>query len=71
MKAIRAEPKKAGTVRCEDFPEPDVREGSILVEAIAASLRERSRFIKESIIDQAHAFENLSNYLLAPVRDQG
>jgi hypothetical protein len=56
MKAIRAEPKKPGTVRCEDFPEPDVREGSIHVEAIAASLRERSRFIKESIIDQAHAF---------------
>ena len=36
MKAITVEPKKPGTVRYEDIPEPDVREGSILVEAIAA-----------------------------------
>ena len=38
MKAITVEPKKPGTVRYEDFPEPDVREGSILVEAIAAAV---------------------------------
>ena len=38
MKAITVEPKKAGTVRYEDIPEPDVREGSVLVEAIAAAV---------------------------------
>ena len=38
MKAITVEPKKPGTVRYEDIPEPDVREGSILVEAIAAAV---------------------------------
>ena len=38
MKAITVEPKKLGSVRYEDFPEPDLREGSILVEAIAAAV---------------------------------
>jgi threonine dehydrogenase-like Zn-dependent dehydrogenase len=38
MKAITVEPKKSGTVRYEDIPEPDLREGSILVEAIAAAV---------------------------------
>jgi len=38
MKAITVEPKKPGTVRYEEIPEPDAREGSILVEAIAASV---------------------------------
>ena len=38
MKAITVEPKKPGTVRYEDFPEPDIREGSVLVEAIAAAV---------------------------------
>jgi len=38
MKAITVEPKKLGTVRCEDIPEPDVREGSVLVEAIVAAV---------------------------------
>ena len=48
MKAITVEPKgahesdyvnqKPGTVRYEDIPEPDVREGSILVEAIATAV---------------------------------
>ena len=38
MKAITVEPGKPGTVRYEDIPEPDVREGSILVEAIAAAV---------------------------------
>ena len=38
MKAITVEPKKPGSVRYEDFPEPDLREGSILVEAIAAAV---------------------------------
>ena len=38
MKAITVEPKKPGTVRYEDIPEPDIREGSVLVEAIAASV---------------------------------
>ena len=38
MKAITVEPKKPGSVRYEDIPEPDEREGSILVEAIAAAV---------------------------------
>ena len=38
MKAITVEPNKPGTVRYEDIPEPDEREGSILVEAIAAAV---------------------------------
>jgi threonine dehydrogenase-like Zn-dependent dehydrogenase len=38
MKAITVEPKKPGSVRLEDIPEPDIREGSILVEAIAAAV---------------------------------
>jgi threonine dehydrogenase-like Zn-dependent dehydrogenase len=38
MKAITVEPKKPGSVRFEDIPEPDIREGSILVEAIAAAV---------------------------------
>ena len=38
MKAITVEPGKAGTVQFEEVPEPDVRDGSILVEAIAAAV---------------------------------
>ena len=38
MKAITVEPKKPGTVRYEEFPEPDEREGSVPVEAIAAAV---------------------------------
>jgi threonine dehydrogenase-like Zn-dependent dehydrogenase len=38
MKAITVEPKKPGTARYEDFPEPDVNEGSALVEAIAVGV---------------------------------
>jgi threonine dehydrogenase-like Zn-dependent dehydrogenase len=38
MKAIIVEPKKVGTARLEDIPEPDVREGSVLVEAIAVGV---------------------------------
>ena len=38
MKAIIVEPKKQGTARIEDIPEPDVREGSVLVEAIAVGV---------------------------------
>ncbi len=38
MKAITVEPKKPGTARYEDFPEPDEREGSVLVEAIAVGV---------------------------------
>ena len=38
MKAITVEPKKPGTARYEDFPEPDAREGSVLVEAIAVGV---------------------------------
>jgi len=38
MKAITMEPKKPGTVRYEDIPEPYERESSILVEAIAAAV---------------------------------
>lgn len=38
MKTITVEPGKSGTVRYEDFPEPDVLEGSVLVEAIAVGV---------------------------------
>ena len=38
MKAITVEPKKPGSARYEDIPEPDEREGSVLVEAIAAAV---------------------------------
>jgi threonine dehydrogenase-like Zn-dependent dehydrogenase len=38
MRAIIVEPKKPGTARIEDIPEPDVREGSVLVEAIAVGV---------------------------------
>ncbi|MGB6971474.1 MAG: glucose 1-dehydrogenase [Desulfobulbales bacterium] len=38
MKAITVEPKKPGTARFEEIPEPDVREGSVLVEAIAVGV---------------------------------
>jgi threonine dehydrogenase-like Zn-dependent dehydrogenase len=38
MKAITVEPGKAGSVLYEDFPEPDVREGSVLVEGIASAV---------------------------------
>jgi threonine dehydrogenase-like Zn-dependent dehydrogenase len=38
MKAITVEPKKAGTVGLEDIPEPEAREGSVLVEAIAVGV---------------------------------
>ena len=31
MKAITVEPKKAGTARLEEIPEPDERDGSVLV----------------------------------------
>ena len=35
MKAITVEPRKPGSARFEDVPEPDPREGSVLVEAVA------------------------------------
>jgi len=38
MKAITVEPKKPGTARYEDFPEPDAQEGSVLVEAVAVGV---------------------------------
>jgi len=38
MKAITVEPKLPGSARYEDFPEPDAREGSVLVEAIAVGV---------------------------------
>jgi len=38
MKAITLEPKKPGTVRLEEVPEPDVQNGSVLVEAIAVGV---------------------------------
>jgi threonine dehydrogenase-like Zn-dependent dehydrogenase len=38
VKAITVEPKKPGTARLEDLPEPDVREGSVLVEAVAVGV---------------------------------
>jgi threonine dehydrogenase-like Zn-dependent dehydrogenase len=38
MKAITVEPKKPGTAKLMDIPEPDVREGSVLVQAIAVGV---------------------------------
>ena len=38
MKAITVEPKKPETARLEDIPEPDSRNGSVLVEAIAVGV---------------------------------
>jgi len=38
MKAITVEPKKFGTAKYMDIPEPDLHEGSILVEAIAVGV---------------------------------
>jgi len=39
MKAITVEPKKPGTARCEDAPEPDERDGSVLVGSVNANQR--------------------------------
>ena len=38
MKAITVEPKTPGSARYEEIPEPDVREGSVLVEAVAVGV---------------------------------
>jgi len=38
MKAITVEPKRPGTARFEDVPEPDASEGSVLVEAVAVGV---------------------------------
>ncbi|MBP8292967.1 MAG: glucose 1-dehydrogenase [Caldilineaceae bacterium] len=38
MKAITVEPKNPGSARYEEFPEPEVSEGSVLVEAVAAGV---------------------------------
>jgi threonine dehydrogenase-like Zn-dependent dehydrogenase len=38
MKAITVEPKKPGTARLEDVSEPDLHEGSVLVEAVAVGV---------------------------------
>jgi len=38
MKAITVEPGKPGTARLEEVPEPDPREGSVLVEAVAVGV---------------------------------
>ena len=38
MKAITVEPGKPGTARFEDVPEPDPRNGSVLVEAVAVGV---------------------------------
>ncbi len=38
MKAITVEPKVSGSARWEDVPEPDVRDGTVLVEAVAVGV---------------------------------
>ena len=38
MRAITVEPKKPDTVRLEEVPEPDTREGSLLVQAVAVGI---------------------------------
>jgi threonine dehydrogenase-like Zn-dependent dehydrogenase len=38
MKAITVEPKRPGTARIEEIPEPEIRQGSVLVECIAVGV---------------------------------
>ena len=38
MKAVTVEPKKPGTARLEEIPEPDAHDGSVLVEAVAVGV---------------------------------
>lgn len=38
MKAITLEPKQPATTRLEEVPEPDIRDGSVLVEAVAVGV---------------------------------
>lgn len=38
MKAITVEPKKAGSARLEEVPEPDILDGTVLVEALAVGV---------------------------------
>jgi threonine dehydrogenase-like Zn-dependent dehydrogenase len=38
MRAITVEPMKQGSARLEDVPEPDARDGSVLVEAVAVGV---------------------------------
>ena len=38
LKAITLEPKKSGTARLEEIPEPNVDEGAVLVEAVAVGV---------------------------------
>jgi threonine dehydrogenase-like Zn-dependent dehydrogenase len=38
MKAITVKPREPGSARWEDFPEPDVHEGQVLVEAVAVGV---------------------------------
>jgi len=38
MKAITVEPMKPGTARLEEIPEPDARDGSVLVESVAVGV---------------------------------
>ena len=38
MQAITVEPRKAGTVRLEEVPEPDPRDGSVLVQSVAVGV---------------------------------
>jgi threonine dehydrogenase-like Zn-dependent dehydrogenase len=38
MKAVTVEPKKPGTAALEDVPEPDLHDGSVLVEAVAVGV---------------------------------
>lgn len=38
MKAVTIEPKRAGSARLEDIPEPDTAQGALLVEAIAVGV---------------------------------
>ena len=38
MKAITVEPRKPGSARYAEAPEPDERDGSVLVEAVAVGV---------------------------------
>jgi len=38
MKAVTVEPGRVGSARLEDVPEPEPREGSVLVEAVAVGV---------------------------------
>ena len=74
MKAITVEPKKPGTAAYMDVPEPDIHEGSILVEAVAVGVCGTDVEISEGKYGWAPAGQNrliLGHESLGRVIDPG